>query len=81
VGVPINIDEVHGVANFKVINIMDNCQPYPYLVGLDWAFENQVIINLKKRDLIFEGGGLKVIAPLDPIEEKNICGGHEKGNW
>jgi hypothetical protein len=29
-----------------------------------------VIINLKKREMIFEGGGLKVTAPLDPMEER-----------
>jgi hypothetical protein len=39
-----------------------------------------VIINLKKREMIFEGGGLKVTVPLDPMEGKKICGAHEKGN-
>jgi hypothetical protein len=29
-----------------------------------------VIIKLKKREMIFEGGGLKVIALLDPKEER-----------
>jgi hypothetical protein len=29
-----------------------------------------MIINLKKREMISEGGCLKVTAPLDPIEER-----------
>jgi hypothetical protein len=29
-----------------------------------------MIINLKKKEMIFEGGGLKVTAPLDPTEAR-----------
>jgi hypothetical protein len=39
--VPVNIDGVHSVAYFEVIEIVDNSQPYPMLMGLEWAFENQ----------------------------------------
>jgi hypothetical protein len=70
VGVHVNIDGVCNIAKFEVIEIMDNNQSYPTFLGLDWAFENQAIINLKKREMIFEGGGLKVTAPLDPTEER-----------
>jgi hypothetical protein len=49
---------------------MDNKQLYLALLDLDWAFDNQKIINLKKRENIFEGGGLKVIVSLDPTEER-----------
>jgi hypothetical protein len=47
---------------------MDENQPYSTLVGLEWSFDNQVIINLKRREMIFEFGDLKVTAPLDPLE-------------
>jgi hypothetical protein len=69
-GVIVNIDGVRSVANFEVIEIMDNNQPYLDFLGLDWAFENQTIINLKKREMIFEVGDLKVIVPLDPTEAR-----------
>jgi hypothetical protein len=59
---------VCSIAEFEVIEIMDNRQSYPTLLKLDWAFDKQTIINLKKREMIFEGGFLKVIAPLDPTE-------------
>jgi hypothetical protein len=68
VGVPVNIDGVRNIADFEVIETVNNSHSYPSLLGLDWAFDNQVIINLKKREMIFEGGGLKVSKPLDPTE-------------
>jgi hypothetical protein len=37
-------------------------------MGLEKAFENQEIINLKRRKMIFEVGNLKVIVPLDSIK-------------
>jgi hypothetical protein len=37
-------------------------------MGLEWAFYNQEIMNLKRRDVIFEVGDLKVTMPLDPTE-------------
>jgi hypothetical protein len=55
-------------ANFKVIKIVDGTTPYPALIGLDWAFDNQAIINLKMQKMTFESGEYKVIAPLDPSE-------------
>jgi hypothetical protein len=39
-------------------------------MGLEWDFDNQVIINLKRREMIFEVEDLKVMTPLDPSEGK-----------
>jgi hypothetical protein len=39
-------------------------------MGLEWEFYNQAIINLKRREMIFEVGYLRVTAPLDPTEGK-----------
>jgi hypothetical protein len=49
-----------------VIEIIDGTTPYPTLLGLDWEFDNQVVINLKIRKMTFESGEYKFIAPLDP---------------
>jgi hypothetical protein len=38
---PMNIDGTHSVEDFKVIEIVDNSQPYLALMGLEWAFDNQ----------------------------------------
>jgi hypothetical protein len=54
-GVTINTYGECSVADFEVIEIMDNNQPYLALPRLDWAFDNQEIINLNKREMIFEG--------------------------
>jgi hypothetical protein len=56
----VNIDGVCSVESFEFIEIVDDSQPYPTLMGLEWDFDNQVIINLKKREMIFEVGDLKV---------------------
>ena len=34
-GVPVNIDGVCSVEDFEVIEIMDDSQPYPTLMGLE----------------------------------------------
>jgi hypothetical protein len=70
IGVPVNIDGVCSVVDFEFIEIMDDSQPYPTLMGIEWEFYNQTIINLNRREMIFEVGDLKVIAPLDPTERK-----------
>jgi hypothetical protein len=65
-GILVDLDGVCIMVNFEVIDIVDNTTPYPTLLGLDWEFDNQIIINLKTRKFIFELGEYKVIAPLDP---------------
>ena len=64
--VPMDLDGVHSLADFEVIEIIDDITPYPALLGIDWAFENQAIINLKKKTMSFKGNGIRVIGPLDP---------------
>lgn len=35
-------------AKFEVLDIMGGKYPYPTLIGIDWAYENYVSIDLKK---------------------------------
>ena len=64
--VPIDLDGVHNLAHFEVKDIIDDSTSYLALLGIDWAFENQAIINLKKKTMSFEANGIRVIGPLDP---------------
>jgi hypothetical protein len=41
------------MADFEVIDIVDTTSSYLTLLGLDWAFDNQAIIYLKTRKMIF----------------------------
>ena len=66
--VPVDIDEVRTFVDFEVIEIVDESCPYPALLGVDWAFNNSTIVDLKKIRMTFEGNGLRFIAPLDPDE-------------
>ena len=57
---------MRSLADFEVIEIINDSIPYPTLLGIDWAFKNQAIINLKKKTMSLEGNGIQVIGPLDP---------------
>ena len=64
----VDIEGLHTFADFKVINIVDDTNPYPVLLGIDWAMGNQTIINFKRRILSFEDDEMRVVTPLDPLE-------------
>src|SRR5271154_6210851 len=66
--VPVDIDGVRSFADFEVIEIIGDSRPYPALLGIDWAFDNMAVINLKKRQITFEDKQIQVIAPLDPFQ-------------
>ena len=54
--VEVDIAGVKTYTDFEVIDIMGDKDPYPALLGIDWAFEKYAIINLKKEMMIFEDG-------------------------
>ena len=56
------------LANFEVIEIVDDNNPYPTLLGIDWAVDMNGVINLKKLIMSFERKSLCVIVLLDPAE-------------
>ena len=68
--VPIDIDGVSTLADFEVIEIINDSNHYPTLLGIEWEMANAAVINLKKRQMTFEGKGLRVIIPLDPSQGK-----------
>jgi hypothetical protein len=47
--IPMDIDKVRTFAYFEVIEIVDDRCPYPTLLGIDWAFNNSIMVDLKKR--------------------------------
>jgi len=56
------------VADFEVIEIVDDSNPYLVLLRIDWAFIMNEIINLKNRSMVFKKNELRVIVLLDPAE-------------
>lgn len=62
----VDIDDVQSLANFEVIEIIDDNKPYPTLLGIEWAFTNLAVSNLKKKQMTFEGHNIRVISPMDP---------------
>jgi len=53
---------------FEVIDVMGDRDPYPKLLGIDWAYENYTVIDIKKELEILEVDRLRVIQPLDPYQ-------------
>ena len=64
----VDIEGLHTFTDFEVINIVDDMNPYPVLLGIDWAIYNHTIINFKKRILSFEDEEMRVVSPIDPLE-------------
>ena len=46
--VPVDIDGVSTLADFEVIEIIDDSNPYPALLGIEWAMANAVVITLRR---------------------------------
>ena len=64
----VDITGVKVRAEFEVIQIVEDADPYPALLGLDWAIDMGEINNLKKRIMVFESEGTRVVVPLDPAK-------------
>ena len=63
-----DIEGASMLAEFEMIEIVDDNNPYPALLGIDWATQMNGVINLKKCKMIFEKNSLCVFIPLDPLE-------------
>ena len=66
--VPIDIEGLHTITNFEIINIVDDTNPYPALLEINWAIDNHTIINFKKKILSFKDNEMIVVSPIDPLE-------------
>jgi hypothetical protein len=64
--VEIDVVGVNIVVDFEVFEIMGDKDPYPALLGIDWAYDNYVFIDLKRDTMKFEEDEIKVVQPLDP---------------
>ena len=67
-GAIVDINSVSTQTDFEVINIVDDSNPYPALLGIDWATDMNGVINLKKQKMTFEKNSLRIVVPLDPAE-------------
>ena len=44
--VPMDINGVRTFSDFEVIEIVDDSCPYPVLLGIDWDFNNSIVVDL-----------------------------------
>jgi len=66
--VEVELVGVKTMENFEVTKIMGEKCMYPSLLGIDRAYENYAIIDLKKEIMTFEVDGMKLTPPLDPYQ-------------
>ena len=52
-GITVDIEGASALADFEVIEIVDDNNPYPTLLGIDWGIDTNGVINLKKCKMIF----------------------------
>jgi len=64
----VDIEGASALEDFEVIEIVDDRNHYPMLLGIDWDTDMNGVINLKKHKIIFENKSLCIIIPLDPAE-------------
>lgn len=67
-GLIVDIEGASALAYFEVIEIFNDRNPYPTLLGIDWAIDMNRIINLKKHKMISKKKSIHIIVPLDPAE-------------
>ena len=51
--IEVDLVGVNRVVDFEVVEIMGEKDLYPTLMGIDWAYENYIIIDLKKEIMTF----------------------------
>ena len=64
----IDVDGIRTFVDFEFIDIVDDTNPYPVLLGIYYAIDNQTIIKFKKRILSFEDEEMRVVSPINPFE-------------
>jgi len=73
-GVIVDIKGMSAEAVFEVIEIIDDSNPYPMLLRIDWATDMNGVINLKRCKMIFENKSVRVVEPLDPTKRTRLLG-------
>jgi hypothetical protein len=66
--VEVDLAGVKTIVDFEVIEIMGEKDLHPSLLGIDWAYDNYVVIYLKKEIMTFEVDGMKATQPLVPYQ-------------
>lgn len=67
-GVTMDIEGASTQTDFEVIEIVDDNNPYPTFLGIDWATDMKGVINLKKQKMILKKKSLHVVIPLNSVE-------------
>lgn len=67
-GFTVDIEAASALADFEMIEIVDESNPYLALLGIYWAIDMNGVINLKKWTMSFETKSLHIVVPLYPAK-------------
>ena len=82
--VPVEVEGLGTYVDLEVIDIVDDTNPYPTLLRIDWVIYNHTIINFKRIILSFEDSEIRVVAPIDSLEGQRYgepVNSEGKGNY
>ena len=57
-------------ADFDMIKVVGDGGSYPVMIGIGWDNDSMAVIKFKKCVMTFENQDFRVIAPMDPQEER-----------
>ena len=61
------VEVLRTYAEFEVVDIVDETNPYPALLGNYWDTNNQTIIKFKKRILSFKYYEIRVVSLINML--------------
>ena len=64
----VDLSGVNTFIYFEAIQIIEKNNPYPTFLGIDWAFENYTMIDLKHESMDFEFNDMNFVKSLDPYQ-------------
>jgi hypothetical protein len=57
----VDLNGMKTYADFEFVEFFNDTDPYLTLLGIDWTFDNNIILNPKKQLMSFEKVGIWVV--------------------
>jgi hypothetical protein len=73
----IDLDGVHTMGNFEVIEIVHGTTPYPTLLGLDWEFDNHGHNKLEDKEIeCLNQVNIESLCNIVSFRRRKVCRTH-----
>ena len=65
----VNLDGVKSITYYEEIETVDEIDSYLDFLGINWAFDNSAIMNLKNKKMSFELDAVRLVAPFTTTKQ------------